>query len=224
MTGITALTLLDKLWQRHLICDVPSGMSLLYVDRHLVCEVTSPQTFEGLRLCGRTAWRPETVLATADHNVPTTSRAKVIRDGITDPLSRAQVSQLSRNCGDFDITEFELADPRQGIIHVMGHEQGATLPGMTMMAGDSHTSTHETFSALTFGVGTSEVEHVLATQCLAVRKMQTLLMQVEGILSQGVTAKNLILAVISMLGAGGAAGFSIEFAGTAIQALSWKAG
>ena len=221
-TALPALTLFDKLWQRHLVCDLPGGMSLLYVDRHLVYEVTSPQAFEGLRLSGRKAWRPETVLATADHNVPTLDRAEVIRSGIADPLSRAQVHQLSRNCRDFGVTEFGLADPRQGIIHVIGPEQGATLPGMTVVAGDSHTSTHGAFGALAFGVGTSEVEHVLATQCLAVKKMKPLLLQVDGILSPGVTAKDLILSIIRTLGAGGAAGYAIEFAGSAIQALSME--
>ena len=221
-TAMQALTLLDKLWQRHLVCDLPGGMSLLYVDRHLVYEVTSPQAFEGLRLSGRKAWRPETVLATADHNVPTLDRAEVIRSGIADPLSHAQVHQLSRNCRDFGVTEFGLADPRQGIIHVIGPEQGATLPGMTVVAGDSHTSTHGAFGALAFGVGTSEVEHVLATQCLAVKKMKTLLLQVDGILAPGVTAKDLILSIIRTLGAGGAAGYAIEFAGSAIRALSME--
>ena len=219
---MSAQTLLDKLWQRHLVRDLPGGTSLLYVDRQLVYEVTSPQAFEGLRQSGRKPRRPETVLATADHNVPTTSRIEVIRTGLKDPLSRAQVDQLGRNCREFGITEIGLSDPRQGIIHVIGPEQGATLPGMTVVAGDSHTSTHGAFGALAFGVGTSEVEHVLATQCLAVRKMRTMLLRIDGVLGTGVTAKDLVLAIIKKLGAGGAAGFAIEFAGSTISALSME--
>ena len=219
---MSAQTLLDKLWQRHLVRDLPGGTSLLYVDRQLVYEVTSPQAFEGLRQSARKPWRPETVLATADHNVPTTSRIEVLRTGLKDPLSRAQVDQLGRNCREFGITEFGLGDPRQGIIHVIGPEQGATLPGMTVVAGDSHTSTHGAFGALAFGVGTSEVEHVLATQCLAVQKMRTMLLRIDGLLGTGVTAKDLVLAIIKKLGAGGAAVYAIEFAGSAIRALSME--
>lgn len=158
-----ARTLFDKLWQRHVVHEDADGTVLLHVDRQFVCEVTSPQAFEGLRLSERRPWRPETVLATADHNVPTTSRAQAIAD----PLSRLQVEPLTKNCLEFDIEEFGLTDRRQGIIHVVGPEQGATLPGMTVVAGDSHTSTHGAFAALAFGVGTSEVEHVLTTQCLS---------------------------------------------------------
>ena len=212
-------TLFDKIWQRHVVQETAGGASLLYVDRQLVYEVTSPQGFEGLRLAGRTPWRRETVLATADHNVPTTSRD----DGIKDPLSRLQVEQLGINCREFGITEFGLRDRRQGIIHVIGPEQGATLPGMTIVAGDSHTSTHGAFAALAFGVGTSEVEHVLATQCLSLRKMKPMLVQVDGALRPGVGAKDLILAIIAKLGTAGATGYAIEFAGTAIRSLSMEA-
>src|SRR5438105_2012975 len=170
------LTLFEKLWKRHVVQESEIGQALLYVDRHLVYEVTSPQAFEGLRIAGRKPSRPETVLATADHNVPTVARAL----GIADPLSRAQVEQLTINCAEFGITEFGLRDPRQGIIHVIGPEQGATLPGMTVVAGDSHTSTHGAFAALAFGVGTSDVEHVLATQCLQTRRPRPMLVRVEG--------------------------------------------
>ena len=217
-----ALTLFDKLWQRHLVDVTADGEALLYVDRHLVYEVTSPQAFEGLRLAGRRPWRPETVLATADHNVPTTHAERESVDSIADPLSRAQVRQLGVNCREFGVTHFGLGDPRQGIIHVVGPEQGATLPGMTVVAGDSHTSTHGAFAALAFGVGTSDVEHVLATQCLAMRPMQRMLVQVEGDLPAGVSAKDLILHVIGRLGTAGATGFAIEFAGSTISALSME--
>ena len=212
-------TLFDKIWQRHVVQETAGGASLLYVDRQLVYEVTSPQAFEGLRLAGRVPWRRETVLATADHNVPTTTRS----EGIADPLSRLQVEQLGINCREFGITEFGLRDRRQGIIHVIGPEQGATLPGMTIVAGDSHTSTHGAFAALAFGVGTSEVEHVLATQCLSLRKMKPMLVQVDGALRPGVGAKDLILAIIAKLGTAGATGYAIEFAGTAIRSLSMEA-
>lgn len=211
-------TLFDKLWQRHVVKETPNGPTLLYMDRHLVYEVTSPQAFEGMRLAQRKAWRPETVLATADHNVPTTGRAF----GIADPLARAQVEQLSKNCSEFHITEFALGDRRQGIIHVIGPEQGATLPGMTVVAGDSHTSTHGAFAALAFGVGTSEVEHVLATQCLSIHKLKPMLVQVDGEVSPGVTAKDMILAIIGEIGTAGGTGYAIEFAGSAIRALSME--
>ncbi|WP_119154688.1 3-isopropylmalate dehydratase large subunit [Caldimonas tepidiphila] len=220
--GAGALTLFEKLWQRHVVHEEPGGAALLYVDRHLVYEVTSPQAFEGLRLAGRQPWRRETVLASADHNVPTTARERGPGGGIADPLSRLQVEQLERNCADFGITGFGLRDRRQGIIHVVGPEQGATLPGMTVVAGDSHTSTHGAFAALAFGVGTSEVEHVLATQCLSMRRMRTMLLRVEGALPAGVTAKDLILAIIGRIGTGGATGCAIEFAGSTIRALSME--
>ncbi len=215
---MTALTLFEKIWQRHVVDVNDDGATLLYVDRHLVYEVTSPQAFEGLRLAGRKPWRRETILATPDHNVPTTSRS----NEVADPLSRIQVDLLAENCRTFGITEFGLQDPRQGIIHVVGPEQGATLPGMTVVAGDSHTSTHGAFAALAFGVGTSEVEHVLATQCLAMSRMRPMLVRVDSHLPQDVTAKDLALAIIQRIGAGGAAGFAIEFAGEAIRALSME--
>lgn len=192
---------------------------LLYIDRHLVYEVTSPQAFEGLRLRGLRPRRAETVLATADHNVPTKDRHL----GVSDPLARDQVRQLSENCSEFGIREFSLGDVRQGIIHVIGPEQGATLPGMTIVAGDSHTSTHGAFAALAFGVGTSEVEHVLATQCLAVQRLKTMRIDVTGRLGEGVTAKDLILHIIRLLGVDGAIQHAIEFSGEAVRALSMEA-
>ena len=219
---MVASTLFDKLWQRHLVDETDDGEALLYVDRHLVYEVTSPQAFEGLRLAGRRPWRRETVLATADHNVPTVAAERSAIDSIADPLSRAQVKQLDTNCREFGITQFTLGDRRQGIIHVIGPEQGATLPGMTVVAGDSHTSTHGAFAALAFGVGTSEVEHVLATQCLAMRRMRSLLVKVDGALPAGMTAKDLILAIIGRLGTAGGTGHAIEFAGSTIDALSME--
>jgi 3-isopropylmalate/(R)-2-methylmalate dehydratase large subunit len=211
-------TLFDKIWQRHVVQETAGGASLLYVDRQLVYEVTSPQAFEGLRLAGRTPWRRETVLATADHNVPTTARSQ----GIADPLSRLQVEQLEINCKEFGITEFGLRDRRQGIIHVIGPEQGATLPGMTIVCGDSHTSTHGAFGALAFGIGTSEVEHVLATQCLLQKKSKAMLVRVEGRLGKGVSAKDIALAVIGRIGTAGGTGYAIEFGGGTIRALSME--
>lgn len=219
----TPFTLFEKLWQRHVVEENESGSSLLYIDRHLVYEVTSPQAFEGLRLSGRRPWRSDTVLATADHNVPTVlveRRAGV--DGIEDKLARIQVKQLSKNCEEFGVTEFNLDDKRQGIIHVIGPEQGATLPGMTVVAGDSHTSTHGAFAALAFGVGTSEVEHVLATQCLSVSRMKPMLVNVEGTLPWGVTAKDLILEVIGQIGTAGGTGYAIEFGGSTVRDLSME--
>ena len=213
-----ALTLVERIWKRHVVDETADGTALLYVDRHLVYEVTSPQAFEGLRQAGRKPWRHETVLATADHNVPTTSRSK----GIADPLSRIQVEQLTKNCEEFGITEFGLKDKRQGIIHVIGPEQGATLPGMIVVAGDSHTSTHGAFAALAFGVGTSEVEHVLATQCLSIKRMKPMLVKVDGELPQAVTAKDLILAIIGKIGTSGGTGYAIEFAGGAVRSLSME--
>lgn len=213
-----ATTLVEKLWRRHVVHEAERGPALLYVDRHLVYEVTSPQAFEGLRLGGRKPRRARTVLATADHNVPTTARSQ----GITDPLSRIQVEQLSRNCEEFGITEFGLSDRRQGIIHVVGPEQGATLPGMTVVAGDSHTSTHGAFGALAFGVGTSEVEHVLATQCLSVARMTPMLVRIEGELPPGVTAKDLVLHIIGQIGTCGGTGYAIEFGGSTVRALSME--
>jgi 3-isopropylmalate/(R)-2-methylmalate dehydratase large subunit len=211
-------TLYDKLWDSHVVREDADGTALLYIDRHLVHEVTSPQAFEGLRLAGRTIWRPETNLATPDHNVPTTMREK----GIVDPVSRLQVETLDQNCVEFGITEFGMDDPRQGIVHVIGPEQGATLPGMTVVCGDSHTSTHGAFGALAMGIGTSEVEHVLATQCLIQKKAKNMRVTVEGVLATGVTAKDVALAIIGKIGTAGGTGFTIEFAGSAIRDLSME--
>ncbi|GLC91316.1 3-isopropylmalate dehydratase large subunit [Cupriavidus sp. TA19] len=221
-TAFAARTLYDKLWQGHLVDMNEDGEALLYVDRHLLYEVTSPQAFEGLRLANRKPWRPETVLATVDHNVPTTRAERTSIDSIPDPLSRQQIRQLNTNCREFGITQFDINSSRQGVIHVVGPEQGATLPGMTVVAGDSHTSTHGAFATMAFGVGTSEVEHVLATQCLAMRPMRTMLVQVEGALPQGVTAKDLILAIIGRVGTAAGTGFAIEFAGSTIRSLSME--
>ncbi len=213
-----AKTLYDKLWDEHIVrCD-EDGTCLLYIDRHLVHEVTSPQAFEGLRLAGRTARRADTSLAVPDHNVPTTNRDQ----GIADPVSRLQVETLDQNCAEFGITEFDINDPRQGIVHVIGPEQGATLPGMTVVCGDSHTSTHGAFGALAFGIGTSEVEHVLATQCLIQKKSKSMLVRVNGELGRGVTAKDVILAIIAKIGTAGGTGYAIEFGGSAIRSLSME--
>ena len=215
-------TLFEKLWAGHLVRETEDGESLLYVDRHLVYEVTSPQAFEGLRLAQRQPWRADTVLAVADHNVPTLASERTSLQAIRDPLSRAQVAQLGLNCQEFGIRFHGLGDRSQGIVHVVGPEQGATLPGMTVVAGDSHTSTHGAFAALAFGVGTSDVEHVLATQCLRVRKMKTLLIEVTGALATDVSAKDLILHLIGLLGTAGATGHAIEFAGPVIERLSME--
>ncbi len=215
-------TLYDKLWQSHVVqeeSDKPNGMALLYIDRHLVHEVTSPQAFEGLRLAGRRPWRPDSILAVADHNVPTTERGH----GISDPISRLQVETLDQNCAELGITEFRMNDLRQGIVHVIGPEQGATLPGMTVVCGDSHTSTHGAFACLAFGIGTSEVEHVLATQCLLMKKAKAMQVLVEGELGHGVTAKDVALAIIGKIGTAGGTGYAIEFTGSAIRALSMEA-
>ncbi len=208
-------TLYDKLWDAHVVRQ-DDGTSLLYIDRHLVHEVTSPQAFEGLRIAGRKPWRIGANLAVPDHNVPTTDRSK----GIEDPVSRIQVETLDQNCVDFGITEFDMNDPRQGIVHVIGPEQGATLPGMTVVCGDSHTSTHGAFGALAFGIGTSEVEHVLATQCLIQKKSKSMLISVGGELGKGVTAKDVVLAIINKIGTAGGTGYAIEFGGSAIRSLS----
>ncbi len=209
-------TLYDKLWDAHVVRREADGTCLLYIDRHLVHEVTSPQAFEGLRLAGRRPWRVDANLATADHNVPTTDRA----GGIRDAVARLQVETLDANCRDFGIVEFGMADPRQGIVHVIGPEQGATLPGMTVVCGDSHTSTHGAFGALAFGIGTSEVEHVLATQCLIQKKSKNMRVRVDGDIPPGVTAKDIVLAVIGRIGTAGGTGHAIEFAGSAIEQLS----
>ena len=211
-------TLYDKLWDAHVVRQEADGTALLYIDRHLVHEVTSPQAFEGLKLAGRKIWRTNSILAVPDHNVPTTNRAA----GIADPISRLQVETLDANCVEFGITEFKMGDLRQGVVHVMGPEQGATLPGMTVVCGDSHTSTHGAFAALAFGIGTSEVEHVMATQCLLIKKSKAMQVLVEGELGKGVTAKDIALAVIGEIGTAGGTGFAIEFAGSAIRALSME--
>ena len=206
-------TLYDKVWQSHVVHERNDGMTLLYIDRHLVHEVTSPQAFEGLRLANRKLWRKDSILATADHNVPTTDRSV----GIKDPISKLQVDTLDQNCKDLSLTQFPMLDVRQGIVHVVGPEQGASLPGMTIVCGDSHTSTHGALSALAFGIGTSEVEHVLATQCLLMKKSKNMLLQVEGKLPAGITSKDIILALIGKLGAAGATGYTVEYAGDAIR-------
>ncbi|WP_369601891.1 3-isopropylmalate dehydratase large subunit [Hahella sp. SMD15-11] len=214
-------TLYDKLWDAHVVKQREDGTALLYIDRQLLHEVTSPQAFEGLRLAGRKPWRVDANLATPDHNVPTLNREQGV-EGIEDPVSRIQVETLDANCDEFGITEFKMNDPRQGIVHVIGPEQGATLPGMTIVCGDSHTSTHGAFAALAHGIGTSEVEHVLATQCLIQRKMKNMLVRVKGRLGKGVYAKDLILAIIGRIGTAGGTGHAIEFAGEAIEALSME--
>ncbi len=211
-------TLYDKLWDAHVVRTEDDGTTLIYIDRHLVHEVTSPQAFEGLRLAARKPWRSASVLAVPDHNVPTTDRSR----GIADAVSRLQVQTLDRNCEDFGITEFTMEDARQGIVHVIGPEQGATLPGMTVVCGDSHTSTHGAFGALAFGIGTSEVEHVLATQCLLQKKSKNMLVSVDAQVGPGVSAKDIVLAIIGEIGTAGGTGYAIEFAGEAIRALSME--
>jgi 3-isopropylmalate/(R)-2-methylmalate dehydratase large subunit len=215
---MSAKTLYDKLWDAHVVRVDEHGTALLYIDRHLVHEVTSPQAFEGLRLAGRKPWRVSSILATADHNVPTTDRAR----GINDPISRIQVQTLDSNCDAHRIMQFGLRDRRQGIVHIIGPEQGATLPGMTVVCGDSHTSTHGAFGALAFGIGTSEVEHVLATQCLLQRKAKNMRIEVNGTVGPGVSAKDIMLAIIGEIGTAGGTGYVIEFAGDAIRALSME--
>ena len=211
-------TLYDKLWDSHVVHAEPDGSVLLYIDRHLIHEVTSPQAFEGLALSGRQPWRVVANLAVADHNVPTTDRSV----GIADPVSREQVETLDRNCDTFGITEFRMNDPRQGVVHIIGPEQGATLPGMTVVCGDSHTATHGAFAGLAYGIGTSEVEHTLATQTLPQRKSRNLLVRVDGRLGPHVYAKDMILAIIGAIGTAGGTGYAIEFAGEAVRALSME--
>ncbi len=214
-------TLYDKLWNQHWVHSESAesnSMALIYIDRHLVHEVTSPQAFESLKLAGRKPWRLSSILAVADHNVPTTDRSH----GIHDPISRLQVDTLDQNCDELGITEFKMNDLRQGIVHVIGPEQGATLPGMTVVCGDSHTSTHGAFGCLAFGIGTSEVEHVLATQCLLMKKSKVMNIAVEGELGFGVTAKDVALAIIGRIGTAGGTGYAIEFSGSAIRALSME--
>jgi len=216
--SMMAKTLFDKVWEQHIVKENDDGSVLLYIDRHLVHEVTSPQAFEGLRLTGRKPWRADAAVATPDHNVPTTERDK----GITDPVSRTQVEALDSNCEEFGITEFGLDDIRQGVVHVMGPEQGLILPGMTVVCGDSHTSTHGAFGSIAMGIGTSEVEHVLATQCLIQKKPKVMRINVNGICPNGITGKDIALFIIGRIGTAGGTGYALEFAGEAIRALSME--
>jgi 3-isopropylmalate/(R)-2-methylmalate dehydratase large subunit len=211
-------TLYDKLWESHVVHTEEDGTAILYIDRHLLHEVTSPQAFEGLKLAQRQPWRNAANLVVADHNVPTTNRA----EGIADPTSRLQVETLDANAKEFGLTYFGMNDKRQGIVHVIGPEQGATLPGMTVVCGDSHTSTHGAFACLAHGIGTSEVEHVLATQTLLAKKSKSMLVQVDGPLPAGVTAKDIVLAVIGKIGTAGGTGYAIEFAGSTMRALTME--
>jgi len=211
-------TLYDKLWDDHVVYSEEDGTATIYIDRQLLHEVTSPQAFEGLNLAGRPVWRISANLAVSDHNVPTTDRS----EGITDPISKLQVDTLDQNCDAFGITQYKMNDTRQGIVHVIGPEQGATLPGMTVVCGDSHTSTHGAFGALAFGIGTSEVEHVLATQTLLMKKSKNMLVKIDGRLQPGSTAKDIVLAVIGKIGTAGGTGYTIEFAGEAIRNLSME--
>ena len=214
-------TLYDKIWDSHLVYQREDGTALIYIDRHLIHEVTSPQAFEGLRLAGRSPWRSDANLAVPDHNIPTTTdERRQGLSGIKDPVSKIQVKALEDNCKENNILSLEMNDVRQGIVHVMGPEQGATLPGMTIVCGDSHTSTHGALGALAHGIGTSEVEHVLATQCLMQRKMKNMLVRVDGTLKQGVTAKDVVLAIIGKIGTAGGTGYTIEFGGKVIKDLS----
>jgi 3-isopropylmalate/(R)-2-methylmalate dehydratase large subunit len=218
---MVAQTLYDKLWNSHLVTDLDNGNSLLYIDLHFLHEVTSPQAFEGLRIAGRKPWRAAANMATPDHNVPTTKNERTRGvEGIVDPVSRIQVKTLDDNCHDFGITEFGISDERHGIVHVIGPEQGRTLPGMTIVCGDSHTSTHGALGALAHGIGTSEVEHVLATQCLVQRKAKNMLVRVNGKLKPGITAKDVVLAIIGKIGTAGGTGYTIEFGGQVIRDLS----
>src|SRR6059058_5047360 len=215
-------TLYDKLWDSHLVKQRDDGSALIYIDRHIIHEVTSPQAFEGLRLAGRKPWRIDANIATPDHNVPTTPERKGGIEAIVDQVSRLQVQTLDDNCDEYGIVEFKMNDARQGIVHVIGPEQGATLPGMTVVCGDSHTSTHGAFGCLAFGIGTSEVEHVLATQCLLAKKMKNMLVRIEGPLARGVTAKDAALAVIGRIGTAGGTGSTIEYAGSAVRSLTME--
>ena len=210
-------SLYDKVWQAHVVREA-DGQALLYIDRHLIHEVTSPQPFDGLRLAGRKPWRVDAIQAVPDHNVPTLHPEREIEDAV----SRAQVEALERNCAEFGIRLFGRRDPRQGIVHVIGPEQGLTLPGMTVVCGDSHTSTHGAFAALAFGIGTSEVEHVMATQCLPQKKTKSMRIVIDGALQPGVFAKDMMLAVIRTIGTAGGTGYTLEFAGSAIRALTME--
>jgi 3-isopropylmalate/(R)-2-methylmalate dehydratase large subunit len=215
-------TLYDKIWDEHVVHTEEDGTAVLYIDRHLVHEVTSPQAFEGLREADRKVWRISSMVATADHNTPTTGW-ELGYDGITDPISKEQITTLDKNIAEFgSAAYFPFLDKRQGIVHVIGPEQGATLPGMTVVCGDSHTSTHGAFGALAHGIGTSEVEHVMATQTLLAKKAKNMLVRVDGQLARGVTAKDLVLAIIGKIGTAGGTGFTIEFGGSAIRGLSME--
>ncbi|HEY5685234.1 MAG TPA: aconitase family protein, partial [Acidimicrobiia bacterium] len=214
----TPRTLFEKVWDEHVVRHVPGEPALLYIDLHLVHEVTSPQAFDSLRLAGRTVRRPDLTVSTIDHGVPTANREL----GIRDALSKRQIDTLVSNCEEFGITLFGLDDPRQGIVHVIGPEQGLTQPGMTIVCGDSHTATHGAFATLAFGIGTSEVEHVLASQCLLQKKSKSMLISVDGRIGAGVTAKDIILAIIGQIGTAGGTGYTIEYAGDAIRALSME--
>ncbi|MCC6598204.1 MAG: 3-isopropylmalate dehydratase large subunit [Alphaproteobacteria bacterium] len=211
-------TLFEKIWTDHVVHRQDDGTCLIYIDRHLVHEVTSPQAFEGLRMAGRSVHRPEATLAVMDHNVPTTDRSQPIEQSD----SRIQIETLRTNCAEFNVPLFDLMDKRQGIVHIIGPEQGFTLPGMTIVCGDSHTSTHGAFGALAFGIGTSEVEHVLATQTLIQKPAKSMRITVNGILSPGVTAKDMILSIIGQIGTAGGNGYVIEYAGEAVRALSME--
>ena len=218
---MSSKTLYDKIWDTHLVSEREDGTALIYIDRHLIHEVTSPQAFEGLRLAGRKPWRADANFATPDHNIPTTTEEREQGlEGIKDPVSKIQVRTLGDNCAEFGIFELKMTDDRQGIVHVVGPEQGATLPGMAIVCGDSHTSTHGALGALAHGIGTSEVEHVLATQCLMQKKAKNMLVRVDGQLKSGCTAKDIVLAIIGKIGTAGGTGFTIEFGGEAIKALS----
>src|SRR5437870_9428114 len=211
-------TLFEKIWNSHVVHQEPAKPAILYIDCHLVHEVTSPQAFEGLRIAGRNVRRPDLTFATIDHNVPTTSRTLPI----VDPISKTQIDTLEKNCREFGINLYGLDSPDQGIVHVIGPELGLTQPGMTIVCGDSHTSTHGAFGALAFGIGTSEVEHVFATQCLQQSRPETLLVRIDGRLPPGVSAKDIILAVIAKIGTGGGQGHVIEYRGSAIESLSME--
>jgi 3-isopropylmalate/(R)-2-methylmalate dehydratase large subunit len=220
---VAGMTLYDKLWQSHLVRERDDGSALIYIDRHIVHEVTSPQAFEGLRLAGRKPWRVDSIVATPDHNVPTTVEERASGNaGIADPVSKIQVQTLDDNCDELGILEFKINDHRQGIVHVVGPETGACLPGMTIVCGDSHTSTNGALGALAFGIGTSEVEHVLATQCLVAKRMKNMLVQVDGVLGSGVTPKDVVLAIIGVIGTAGGTGYAIEFGGDVFRNMSME--
>ncbi len=218
---MTGKTLYDKLWQSHLVSQREDGSALLYIDRHILHEVTSPQAFEGLRLAGRKPWRLDMNLATPDHNISTDSDERAAGvDAIPDETSRIQVKTLDDNCDYFGVREFKMNEMGQGIVHVMGPELGASLPGMTVVCGDSHTATHGAFGCIAHGIGTSEVEHVLATQCLVTKKMKNMLITVDGSLGSGVTPKDVVLAIIGKIGTAGGTGYALEFAGQVFSDMS----